>query len=190
MKKIITLVALAVAGTAFANAESVDYIGRTESGTSGTNVWIKNSGNAFTLSLGWSGFTDNSSADFEIDSSLDYYLNGIQLNLTASGGRYDSTEANATEIEVFDGEELIATSKETLTAQAASEANDSNNAGGYASTFSFDGLILETDKTYTFKFVAKSEDPAYYLWSKKVDDNNSGVGNEKKKSSACWELSF
>ncbi len=103
-------------------------------------------------------------------------MNGIQLNLTASGGYYDSTEANATKIEVFDGEELIAKSKEILTAQAASGANDSNNAGGYASTFSFDGLILETDKTYTFKFVAESGDPAYYLWSKKVDDNNSGVG--------------
>ena len=41
--------------------------------------------------------------------------------------------------------------------------------------FSFDGLILETDKTYTFKFVATNGDPAYFLWSKSTG-GAEGIG--------------
>lgn len=187
MKKYITIATLFAVGSAFANADDVNYVGRTEAGGSGTDIWVADSGNSFSLFLSWSGF-ENNSTGFEIDPNLDYYLKGIQLNVTS-----DYTDRSA-KILVLAGDKVIGTSNEWLTSGDAAKANASNQLdNGYAATFTFDDLILDATTVYTFKFEGKDvssgaerSDSSYRLLSKETGDATSGVGYDISKTYLPW----
>ena len=191
MKKYIAIATLLAAGSAFANAD-VSYVGRTEAGNPGKNVWLNTdtAGNAFSLSLSWSGLVDNSEG-FIIDSEKDYFLTGLQFSITTGESKEETNQwypdnlVRSAKIAIYAGDTLVGLSAEALT--GAEAKGKTSNDTGYGAMFTFSEVILDADTTYTFKFVegtstmenvVYSEDAryGYQLWSKQTGGSQANVG--------------